>query len=56
MFVFKVHIGSHQDGGNKKKMIFDAKHDHVVLRHGRVAKIKNEDEETQACISQEVFL
>ena len=46
MFFFKVHI----------KVIFEAKHDHVVLRHVRVLKMKNEDEETRVCISQEAFL
>ena len=51
MFFFKVHIRSHWDGGNQEKVIFDAKHDHVVFRHGRVLKIKDEDEKTRACIS-----
>ena len=41
---------------NQEKVIFEAKHDHVVLRHMRVLKIKNEDEKTRACISQEAFL
>ena len=35
---------------------FDAKHGHVVLRHRCVSKMKNEDEKTRACISQEAFL